>query len=96
MTTVVLAPTGDLDIATIPQLMDRLAPHRQPGRRVVLDLGSVPFMDGYSLGQIIKTHASSAAEGWTLHIRVETSIVRYLLDLTGAASLLSVELPAAA
>jgi len=96
MTSVVLAHARELDLATIPDLVDRLAAHRQPGRRVVLDLRGVTFMDCYALGQIIKLHAHSAVEGWTLHLRVETPIVLRLFDLTGAASFLSLEQPAIA
>ena len=96
MTTVILAESGELDLLTIPHLIDRLAPHRRPGRRVVFDLNAVTFMDCYALGQIIKAHASASREGWTLQIRVSAPIVLRLLDLTGATSLLSFELPAAA
>ena len=92
MSTVVLTQAGELDIATIPALMDRLEPHRQPGRLVVLDLREVQFMDCYSLGHIIGAHADSATEGWTLSIRVEAPPVVRLLELTGAARLLPVEL----
>jgi anti-anti-sigma factor len=93
---VVLTQAGELDIATIPALMRRLEPHRQPGRRVVLDLREVVFMDCYSLGHIAAAHADSATEGWTLSVRVEAPPVLRLLELTGAAKLLPVELPTTA
>jgi anti-anti-sigma factor len=96
MTAVVVAQGGELDISTIPLLMERLRPHRQPERQVVLDLRRVMFMDCYALGHIIAAHAASATEGWTLRVRVETPAVLRLLDLTGAARLLPLELPAAA
>lgn len=96
MSTVVLTQAGELDIATIPALMRRLAPHRRPGCRVVLDLREVVFMDCYSLGHIVGAHADSATEGWTLRIRVEAPPVVRLLELTGAAKLLPLELRAAA
>jgi anti-anti-sigma factor len=93
VSTVVLTQAGELDIATIPALMLRLEPHRQPGQRVVLDLREVVFMDCFSLGHILGAHADSATEGWTLRIRVEAPPVLRLLELTGAAKLLAVELP---
>ena len=96
MSTVVLTQGGELDIATIPSLMLRLEPHREPGQRVVLDLREVVFMDCFSLGHILGAHADSATEGWTLRIRVEAPPVLRLLGLTGAASLLPLELPTAA
>lgn len=96
MSTVVLTQAGELDIATIPALMRRLEPHRQPGNRVVLDLRETGFMDCYSLGLIVGAHADSVTEGWTLSIRVQAPPVLRLLELTGAANLLPLELPAAA
>ena len=96
MSTVVLTQAGELDIATIPALMRRLEPHRKQGRLVVLDLREVVFMDCYSLGHIIGAHADSATEGWALSIRVEAPPVVRLLELTGAAKLLPLELPTVA
>ena len=96
MSTVVLTQAGELDIATIPALMLRLEPHRRPGRRVVLDLREVVFMDCFSLGHIVGAHADSATEGWTLRVRVQAPPVLRLLELTGAASLLPLELPTTA
>jgi anti-anti-sigma factor len=96
MSTVVLTQAGELDIATIPALMLRLEPHRRPGRRVVLDLREVTFMDCFSLGHILGAHADSATEGWTLRIRVEAPPVLRLLALTGAGKLLPLELATAA
>jgi anti-anti-sigma factor len=94
--TAVVVAAGELDIATIHGLMQRLAPHRQAGRHVVLDLRAVDLMDCYSLGHVLAAHAGSATEGWTMSIRVETPSVLRLLDLTGAGRLLPLDLPAAA
>jgi anti-sigma B factor antagonist len=96
MTAVVVAQGGELDMSTIPLLMERLRPHRRPEHDVILDLRRVMFMDCYSLGHLLAAHAASATEGWTLRIRVETPAVLRLLDLTGAAGLLPLELPAVA
>jgi anti-anti-sigma factor len=96
VSTVVLTQAGELDIATIPALMERLEPHRQPGNLVVLDLREVVFMDCYSLGHLVGSHADSATEGWTLSIRVEAPPVVRLLELTGASKLLPVVLPTTA
>jgi anti-anti-sigma factor len=91
MSAVVLAQAGELDMASIPRLMERVAPHRRPGREVILDLRGVDFMDCYSLGHLIGAHADSATEGWTLRIRVEAPSVVRLFELTGAARLLPLE-----
>ena len=96
MNTVVLTQAGELDIATAPRLFKRLAPHRRPGREVVLDLREVTFMDCYTLGLIIAAHVDSETEGWKLSVLVESPPVLRLLDVTGAARLLPIDLPAAA
>ena len=93
---VVVTQSGELDIATIDGLMERLAPHRRPGCNVVLDLRRVVLMDCLSLGRLLAAYADSAAEGWRLSVRVETPAVLRLLELTGTAHLLPLELPTAA
>ena len=96
MSAVVLTQAGELDIATAPRLFERLDPHRQAGSQVVLDLREVTFMDCYTLGCIVAAHVDSATEGWNLHVLVEAPPVLRLLELTGAARLLPVELPTTA
>ena len=93
MSAVVLTQAGELDIATAPRLFERLAPHRRPGSEVVLDLRQVGFMDCYTLGCIVAAPVDSATEGWTLRVLVEAPPVLRLLDLTGAARLLPIEVP---
>ena len=95
MNTVVLTQAGELDIATAPRLFERLAPHRRPGHEVVLDLREVTFMDCHTLGYIIAAHVDSETEGWRLRVLVETPPVLRLLDRTGAARLLPIDLPTA-
>ena len=96
MSSVVLTHAGELDIATAPRLFERLEPHRRPGSEIVLDLREVTFMDCYTLGCVVAAHVVSATEGWTLRVLVETLPVLRLLELTGAAQLLPIELPTAA
>ena len=93
---IVVTGSGELDIATIDGLMERLAPHRRPGCHVVLDLRGVVLMDCLSLGHLLAAHADSATEGWRLSVRVEAPAVLRLLELTRTAQLLPLELPAAA
>lgn len=54
---VLLATTGDLDIATVPALRERLAAiaARSP-RRLVLDLRGVSFIDSTALAALIHTN----------------------------------------
>jgi len=94
MSAIVLTQAGELDLATAPRLFERLEPHRRPGSEVVLDLREVDFMDCYTLGCIVAAHADSATEGWTLRLLVEAPPVLRLLELTGAARLLPIEVPA--
>ena len=92
-----MTQAGELDIATIDGLMERLAPHRRPGCHVVLDLRS-----GRPHGLLLagppprRATPTRPTEGWRLSVRVETPRVLRLLELTETAHLLPLELPTAA
>jgi anti-sigma B factor antagonist len=49
----VLKPTGDLDVYTVGSLRDALAQMIDAGRKVVVDLDGVPFMDSSGLGALM-------------------------------------------
>ena len=106
MSAVVLTQGGELDIASIPRLMQRLEPHRLALRALedeVVEVAPRPLtkiaarsLDCYSLGHLLGAHADSATEGWTMRLLVETAPVLRLLELTGAGRLLPLDMPAAA
>ncbi|HEU0129415.1 MAG TPA: STAS domain-containing protein [Mycobacteriales bacterium] len=84
-----LAPTGDLDLATAPQLRQDLVDASVNGSPlVVLDLRSVAFLDSVGVGVIVGGHKRLRREGRSLHLSGPTGVVRRVLDLTRLDSII--------
>jgi anti-sigma B factor antagonist len=75
--------TGELDIATAPQLRAVLAELPAPGGLVVIDLCPVTFMDSTGLGVILRLHAALTAEGSRLAVVCPDGPARLLLQVSG-------------
>jgi anti-anti-sigma factor len=87
-TDVVLVVTGDIDMASGAQLRSHLQHAIGSGRRIVLDLEEVEFMDSTGLNAIVQTlHQARKADG-DLVIRSASAPVRRLLDVSGVARFL--------
>ena len=68
--TVTVALTGELDMATAPELhaeFERL--HEEPGlRRVIVDLRNLAFLDSTGLEAILRLDSRSSEEGFDVAI----------------------------
>ena len=73
---VTLAPTGELDETSCPQLQQCLDAHCCPGSRIVLDLRGLNFIDAAGVELLHRTSARSTLEGWAFAVR--TTGGRYL------------------
>ena len=73
---VTLAPTGELDETSCPQLEQCLDEHCRPGARIVLDLRTLNFMDAAAVELLHRTSVRSTLEGWAFAVR--TTGGRYL------------------
>jgi anti-anti-sigma factor len=73
---ITLAPTGELDETTCPELERCLDEHCRPGVRIVVDLRTLNFMDAAGVELLHRTSARSALEGWAFAVR--TTGGRYL------------------
>ena len=82
---------GELDIATVPRLIDALAaePAATAGALVV-DLAGVTFMDSTGLGELVKLEHALAARAGRLAIACPEGPARLLLDVTGLTEQLAV------
>lgn len=80
-----LTPSGELDIATAPQLEQEVRSllSRAVGR-VVIDLSRLTFIDSSALGLFIALNERSAKEGWKLALVRPTGQVRAVFETTGA------------
>jgi anti-sigma B factor antagonist len=86
-----LAITGDLDIATLPALRERLAAITDAGsRRLLLDLRGVSFMDSTALAAIIHTKKKLGDDGRMTLVIPPDSYPRLILEVTGLAGILDV------
>lgn len=89
-TALVVAVTGDVDIATSPLLRDRLADVVRTHRSVVVDLDGVGFMDSTGLGVLVAAHRRSAATGARLVLARPQRIVRNALRLVQVDTVIDV------
>jgi anti-sigma B factor antagonist len=78
--TVTVAPSGELDLTTMPQMERSITPLR-PAERLVLDLRGLDFMDSTGVRLVMELDLRSRAEGWELVIVRGTGVVAHLLDL---------------
>lgn len=62
-------PRGELDLATAPELEDKiLAAVREGGRSVILDLRELTFMDSTGVRTIVAAHKAAEEVGTELRV----------------------------
>lgn len=82
-----LALGGELDIAVVDVLRDRLTKLIRAGRRVRLDLAELKFVDSTGLHELILAVADAERDGRQLEIDPHVSEpVRRVIELTGVRS----------
>jgi anti-anti-sigma factor len=80
-----IAPAGELDLATAPELERTAGELWAAGfTHVVLDLREVCFLDVAGLRMILKLDAAARADGSTFELIPGPPQVQRVLDLTGA------------
>jgi anti-sigma B factor antagonist len=80
----IVAPSGELDLATAGQLRSALQRSREGGP-LVLDLRDVTFMDSVGLGLVIEEHRRAEREGADFRLRPGPDSLQRLFELTGLA-----------
>ena len=78
--------TGELDLATAPQLEQTLRKARVEGRRVVLDLRELAFMDCAGMGVIVAAAERARREDARLIVVRGPSHVDRVFTLTGTSA----------
>jgi anti-anti-sigma factor len=75
---------GELDIATVPELRERLLGLLGPGvRLLIIDLSGVSFCDVAGLAVLIGTQRRATAHGIVLRLAAPRPTVLNLLRITG-------------
>jgi len=89
----VIRPAGELDMATAPQLDQRILAAMRDRRsgHVVVDLEEVEFMDSAGLRMLLTASAVARTNGNRLLLRRPARAVRRLLEVTGTGPLLPLE-----
>lgn len=87
--TVVVAPAGEQDVSTVPDLHDALQGASGSGARaVVVDLQAVSFVEARTVGELVRAHRELAAAGRDLLvINVAPRVVHALRLLDRAREL---------
>ncbi|MCC5951036.1 MAG: STAS domain-containing protein [Acidimicrobiia bacterium] len=81
---VVVAPVGELDLSSIPQVRQRIVQLVADGeQRVVLDLAGVDFVDSAGIGLVVMVAKRLAAHGGELRIAGPTQGVWSVFELVG-------------
>ena len=86
-----LAVSGELDIATAPELeqaLDQISPEQT--KLVVVDLRELEFMDSTGLSTLVRAHPRLSEHDCELTLVKGPPQVQRLLDLTGVAERLRV------
>jgi anti-sigma B factor antagonist len=80
---VVVTVAGEVDIATVARLRERLAALAAGGLPLVADLDQVSFIDATGLGALAGAARRAAAHGASLHVVCARPQTRRLFRVTG-------------
>ena len=80
---VIVTVAGEVDIATVARLRERLSALAGDGLPLVADLDQVTFIDATGLGALAAAARRAAARGVSLHVVCAQSQTRRLFRITG-------------
>jgi anti-sigma B factor antagonist len=80
---VIVSVGGEIDIATVAQLRERLYVLAASGRPLVVDLDQASFIDAAGLGALVGTAQRAAEHGADLRIVCTRPQIRRPFELTG-------------
>ena len=84
-----IAPSGELDIATTPELEQALADARRSGAgEIVLDLRELTFMDSTGLRALAQANSQAEETGIALSIIRGPRQIERVLEISGLGTLL--------
>jgi anti-sigma B factor antagonist len=79
----IVAAAGEIDIATVAELRERLFELADDGQSIVVDLSQVNFVDSTGLGALVGASKRTAAHGATLLVAGARPQIRQLFRMTG-------------
>jgi anti-sigma B factor antagonist len=88
----VVAVTGEVDLATVPELRRRLDEAISgPRREVVVDMAGVEFIDASGVGALVGAARDAAEAGVRFRVHAPSPAVERILSLTHVDGALEVE-----
>lgn len=79
---VVVAPRGELDMATVGALEQELKSLREAGfQTILLDLGGLSFMDSSGLHLVMRWAAAASKDGFEFELEPGTAPVQRIFEL---------------
>ena len=81
----ILAVTGEVDIATAPELVECLRAHAD--HDLVIDLSGVTFLDSSGINALLVGYRAVRDAGRTLHVTGERDNVRQVLEIAAVTKL---------
>ena len=83
--TVTLRPSGELDMATVPELEAAMQTARGRASGVVLDLSAVTFIDSTGVSFVMRAHNEATQVGFRLELVPGPPVVQRVFELVGMA-----------
>jgi anti-sigma B factor antagonist len=80
---VVIHAEGDLDVYTAPRLKEVLDEHVAAGKRLILDLSDVHFIDSTALGVLVGTLQQSQSNAGEFRLVVGDPFLLKIFRITG-------------
>jgi anti-anti-sigma factor len=79
-----LTVSGELDLATVPQLKAEVQTALRTTQRLLIDLSGLTFVDSSGLSLLIKLNERANSEGWTLRLTRPSGKTFSVFTITGA------------
>jgi anti-sigma B factor antagonist len=87
---IVITPSGDIDLNGSPVLRAELKKHSVKGSRLVVDLAGVPYMDSSGLATLVEAMQAARKNGSTLVLCALTDRVRSIFGIAKLDSVFTI------
>ncbi|MEB3173929.1 MAG: anti-sigma factor antagonist [Cyanobacteriota bacterium] len=74
---------GDIDANTAPGVTEKILPLVEPGGKILLDLGSVPYMSSAGLRMLLSLYRQGTAQNGKLALVGLSEEIRDTMSVTG-------------
>lgn len=79
----VVAPRGEIDLATVPLVREAVERELEPGKDIVIDLREVGFMDTSGLRYVLELVDRSSRDGFEVRLVRGPSAVQRVFEVSG-------------